>query len=309
MNKIIYLASLLVLSMAKTAHAEDGSRLWLRTEMPEDITLRLDSAMPDDDGYRISGDTITARTKMGLLYGKYAFLRGEQGESHPYFKLRILNHWDNLDGTIERGYAGNSIFWNNSQRSTLNSKHSTLNSQLIKKYAEACASIGINGTVLNNVNASPKILTQEYLQQVKKIADILRPWGIRVYLSVNFGSPKALGEVNTADPLNTKVRRWWKKKASRIYREIPDFGGFLVKANSEGQPGPFDYGRSHADGANMLADALAPYGGIVMWRSFVYGAKHQGEDRVKQAVSEFAELDGQFRDNVILHSKDGPLDF
>ena len=309
MNKIIYLASLLVLSMAKTAHAEDGSRLWLRTEMPEDITLRLDSAMPDDDGYRISGKTVTARTQMGLLYGKYAFLRGEQGESHPYFKLRILNHWDNLDGTIERGYAGNSIFWNNSQRSTLNSKHSTLNSQLIKKYAEACASIGINGTVLNNVNASPKILTQEYLQQVKKIADILRPWGIRVYLSVNFGSPKALGEVNTADPLNTKVRRWWKKKARRIYREIPDFGGFLVKANSEGQPGPFDYGRSHADGANMLADALAPYGGIVMWRSFVYGAKHQGEDRVKQAVSEFAELDGQFRDNVILQSKNGPLDF
>ena len=309
MNKIIYLASLLVLSMAKTAQAEDGSRLWLRTEMPEDITLCLDSTMPDDDGYRISGKTVTARTQTGLLYGKYALLRGEQGESHPYFKLRILNHWDNLDGTIERGYAGNSIFWNNSQRSTLNSKHSTLNSQLIKKYAEACASIGINGTVLNNVNASPKILTQEYLQQVKKIADILRPWGIRVYLSVNFGSPKALGEVNTADPLNAKVRRWWQKKVKEIYKVIPDFGGFLVKANSEGQPGPFDYGRTHADGANMLADALKPYGGIVMWRSFVYGAKHQGEDRVKQAVSEFAELDGQFRDNVILQSKNGPLDF
>lgn len=302
MNKILYLASLLVLSMAKTAHAEDGSRLWLRTEMPEDITLCLDSTMPDDDGYRISGKTVTARTQMGLLYGKYALLRGEQGESHPYFKLRILNHWDNLDGTIERGYAGNSIFWNNSQRSTLNA-------QLIKNYAEACASIGINGTVLNNVNASPKILTQEYLQQVKKIADILRPWGIRVYLSVNFGSPKALGEVNTADPLNTKVRRWWQKKVKEIYKVIPDFGGFLVKANSEGQPGPFDYGRTHADGANMLADALKPYGGIVMWRSFVYGAKHQGEDRVKQAVSEFAELDGQFRDNVILQSKNGPLDF
>jgi len=309
MNKILYLASLLVLSMAKTAQAEDGSRLWLRTEMPEDITLCLDSTMPDDDGYRISGKTVTARTQTGLLYGKYALLRGEQGESHPYFKLRILNHWDNLDGTIERGYAGNSIFWNNSQRSTLNSKHSTLNSQLIKKYAEACASIGINGTVLNNVNASPKILTQEYLQQVKKIADILRPWGIRVYLSVNFGSPKALGEVNTADPLNAKVRRWWQKKVKEIYKVIPDFGGFLVKANSEGQPGPFDYGRTHADGANMLADALKPYGGIVMWRSFVYGAKHQGEDRVKQAVSEFAELDGQFRDNVILQSKNGPLDF
>ena len=302
MNKIKILALLLVLCLTAKVRAEDGSRLWLRMEMPEDITLCIDSTMTDDDGYRISGKTVTARTQMGLLYGKYALLRGEKGESHPYFKLRILNHWDNLDGSVERGYAGNSIFWNNS-------KLSTLNSQLIKKYAEACASIGINGTVLNNVNASPKILTTPYINKVKEIADILRPWGIRVYLSVNFGSPKALGEVDTADPLNTKVRRWWQKKVKEIYRQIPDFGGFLVKANSEGQPGPFDYGRTHADGANMLADALKPYGGIVMWRSFVYGAKHKGEDRVKQAVSEFAELDGQFRDNVILQSKNGPLDF
>ena len=302
MNKIKILALLLVLCLTAKVRAEDGSRLWLRMEMPEDITLCIDSTMTDDDGYRISGKTVTARTQMGLLYGKYALLRGEKGESHPYFKLRILNHWDNLDGSVERGYAGNSIFWNNSQLSTLNS-------QLIKKYAEACASIGINGTVLNNVNASPKILTTPYINKVKEIADILRPWGIRVYLSVNFGSPKALGEVDTADPLNTKVRRWWQKKVKEIYRQIPDFGGFLVKANSEGQPGPFDYGRTHADGANMLADALKPYGGIVMWRSFVYGAKHKGEDRVKQAVSEFAELDGQFRDNVILQSKNGPLDF
>ena len=263
-----------------------------------------------EDAYTVTGG------RTGVLYGTYALIRTitagaplPEGRQTPYYPLRMLDCWDNMDGTIERGYAGNSIFWNNSQRSTLNSKHSTLNSQLIKKYAEACASIGINGTVLNNVNASPKILTQEYLQQVKKIADILRPWGIRVYLSVNFGSPKALGEVNTADPLNTKVRRWWQKKVKEIYKVIPDFGGFLVKANSEGQPGPFDYGRTHADGANMLADALKPYGGIVMWRSFVYGAKHQGEDRVKQAVSEFAELDGQFRDNVILQSKNGPLDF
>jgi alpha-glucuronidase len=153
------------------------------------------------------------------------------------------------------------------------------------------------------------MLTPIYINKVKEIADILRPWGIRVYLSVNFGSPKALGEVKTANPLNPQVRKWWKKKTREIYKLIPDFGGFLVKANSEGQPGPFDYGRTHADGANMLADALKPYGGIVMWRSFVYGAKHQGEDRVKQAVSEFAELDGQFRDNVILQSKNGPLDF
>ena len=307
---------LFVLCVA-TAKAEDGSRLWLRTKMPTDITLRIDSTMPNDDGYRISNKTITARTQLGLLYGKYALLRGEQGESHPYFKLRILNHWDNLDGSIERGYAGNSIFWSdnsqqttdNRQQSNVNCQLSIINYQLLQRYAEACASIGINGTVLNNVNASPKMLTQPYINKVKDIADILRPWGIRVYLSVNFGSPKALGEVKTADPLNTKVYRWWKNKTKEIYKQIPDFGGFLVKANSEGQPGPFDYGRTHADGANMLADALKPYGGIVMWRSFVYGAKHQGEDRVKQAVSEFAELDGQFRDNVILQSKNGPLDF
>ena len=312
MSNLKSIIILLVLSLSTMAQAEDGSRLWLRNPMPTDITLRIDTTMPDDDGYRISGHTVTARTEMGLLYGKYALLRGEQGESHPFFKLRILNHWDNLDGTIERGYAGNSIFWNeesNNYQLSTDSKLSTLNSQLIQQYAEACASIGINGTVLNNVNASPKILTRVYIKKVKEIADLLRPWGIKVYLSVNFGSPKALGELKTADPLNPKVRRWWQKKAREIYKSIPDFGGFLVKANSEGQPGPFDYGRTHADGANMLADALAPYGGIVMWRSFVYGAKHQGEDRVKQAVSEFAELDGQFRPNVILQSKNGPLDF
>ena len=298
MNKTKSLVSLLlILCLTTMAWAEDGSRLWLRTEIPENITLRIDYTMPNDDGYRINGKTVTARTQMGLLYGKYALLRGEQGESHPYFKLRILNHWDNLDGTVERGYAGNSIFWPNHDN------------QLVRRYAEACASVGINGVVLNNVNASPKILTPIYLNKVKEIAENLRPWGIHVYLSVNFGSPKALGETETADPLNPKVQLWWKKKAKEIYKQIPDFGGFLVKANSEGQPGPFDYGRTHADGANMLVDALKPYGGIVMWRSFVYGAKHHEEDRVKQAVSEFAELDGQFRDNVILQSKNGPLDF
>ena len=298
MNKTKSLVSLLlILCLTTMAWAEDGSCLWLRTEIPENITLRIDYTMPNDDGYRINGKTVTARTQMGLLYGKYALLRGEQGESHPYFKLRILNHWDNLDGTVERGYAGNSIFW------------PIHDNQLVRRYAEACASVGINGVVLNNVNASPKILTPIYLNKVKEIAENLRPWGIHVYLSVNFGSPKALGETETADPLNPKVQLWWKKKAKEIYKQIPDFGGFLVKANSEGQPGPFDYGRTHADGANMLADALKPYGGIVMWRSFVYGAKHHEEDRVKQAVSEFAELDGQFRDNVILQSKNGPLDF
>lgn len=301
MKKFIYLLFAL---FSLSASAEDGHRLWLRCERPNDIVEKLDPTMPDDDGYRINGRTITARTKMGLLYGRYALLRGEQGESHPFYKLRILNHWDNLDGSIERGYAGKSIFWD-----IENSEPKTLNTQLIKEYAEANASIGINGTVLNNVNASPKMLTRTYIKKVKEIADILRPWGIKVYLSVNFGTPKALGETKTADPLDPQVRRWWQKKAKEIYNAIPDFGGFLVKANSEGQPGPFDYGRTHADGANMLADALAPYKGIVIWRSFVYGAKHHGEDRVNQAVSEFAELDGKFRENVILQSKNGPLDF
>ena len=288
----------LLFSLTKV-YAEDGSRLWLRYDnaLVKSIIQKIDPTMPDDDGYRISGNVVTARTEQGLLYGKYAFLRGEQGESHPYFRLRILNHWDNVDGSIERGYAGESIFWDD------------YNAERVQQYAEACASIGINGTVLNNVNASPKMLTAPYLNKVKEIADMLRPWGIKVYLSVNFGSPKALGATKTADPLNPQVRRWWQNKAKEIYKLVPDFGGFLVKANSEGQPGPFDYGRTHADGANMLADALKPHGGIVMWRSFVYGAKHKGEDRVMQAVSEFADQDGQFRDNVILQSKNGPLDF
>lgn len=308
-----------------TATAEDGSKLWLRYQTTHttkvtgqeckaaeilrahydgaQVCLHIDDAMPQDS-YRIEGShddiTISASTQHGLLYGAFALLRGEEGYSAPYYGLRILNHWDNLDGSIERGYAGESIFWND----RLEIDHNK-----IEAYAMANASIGINGTVLNNVNASPKMLTAVYINKVKEIADILRPWGIRVYISVNFGSPKALGELDTADPLNRQVRRWWKKKADEIYKAIPDFGGFLVKANSEGQPGPFDYNRTHADGANMLADALKPHGGIVMWRSFVYGAKHKGEDRVMQAVSEFKPHDGEFRDNVILQSKNGPLDF
>lgn len=308
-----------------TATAEDGSKLWLRYQTTHttkvtgqeckaaeilrahydgaQVCLRIDDAMPQDS-YRIEGShddiTISASTQHGLLYGAFALLRNENGYSAPYYDLRILNHWDNLDGSIERGYAGESIFWND----RLEIDHNK-----IEAYAMANASIGINGTVLNNVNASPKMLTAVYINKVKEIADILRPWGIRVYISVNFGSPKALGELDTADPLNRQVRRWWKKKADEIYKAIPDFGGFLVKANSEGQPGPFDYNRTHADGANMLADALKPHGGIVMWRSFVYGAKHKGEDRVMQAVSEFKPHDGEFRDNVILQSKNGPLDF
>lgn len=314
---------LLTVSLVK---AEDGSRLWLRydklntakvtgpdckaAEMlrqyynGKQAMLAIDASMTDNGGYRISGDkdniTVSAASEQGLLYGAFSLLRGDLSSSEPFFSLRLLNHWDNIDGSIERGYAGESIFWN---------EQLEINEKLIEAYAMANASIGINGTVLNNVNASPKMLTPEYINKVKEIADILRPWGIRVYISVNFGSPKALGDLDTADPLNRKVKRWWKQKAKEIYALIPDFGGFLVKANSEGQPGPFDYNRTHADGANMLADALKPFGGIVMWRSFVYGAKHKGEDRVKQAVSEFKPYDGEFRDNVILQSKNGPLDF
>lgn len=328
--------------------SEDGSQLWLRynkvntcqvktngqsptidiavRELSDyyqgpTVTLMIDKEQKEpliNDGFIIKNDTIKACNDLGLLYGAYELLRLQKEDnpllrsreftrgikSEPFYSLRLLNHWDNLDGSIERGYAGNSIFWDKDQ-----AKLSKNNTQRLIEYARANASIGINGTVLNNVNASPKILTKPYLQEVKRIADILRPYGIRVYLSINFATPLALKQTKTADPLDKKVAEWWKKKAKEIYKLIPDFGGFLVKANSEGQPGPFDYNRSHADGANMLADALKPYGGIVMWRCFVYGAKHKGEDRVKQAVSEFQPLDGQFRDNVILQTKNGPLDF
>ena len=315
-----------------TVKAEDGSRLWLRydavntakvsgadkTLAAEELRtyykgsrvhLLIDPNVQGDEAYRINGDTLAARTERGLLYGAYALLRGERTSSAPFFRLRILNHWDNPDGSIERGYAGKSIFWKESRRLDLTKPLSELNPQLIKDYARACASIGINGSVLNNVNASPNMLSAPYINKVKQIADILRPYGVKVYLSVNFASPMTLSKLKTADPLNPQVRQWWKQKAKEIYKAIPDFGGFLVKANSEGQPGPGDYQRSHADGANMLADAVAPYGGIIMWRSFVYGANHKGEDRVKQAVSEFKPCDGQFRKNVILQSKNGPLDF
>ena len=339
--------TLLLISIvfAGLAKAEDGHQLWLRQKQvnkavvkgPEciaaqelrtysnrDVELKLDAAM-EQDAYRINGNTITAKNEIGLLYGAYALLRGETSGSKPYYKLRILNHWDNLNGTIERGYAGKSIFWKGKPGEKkfmgrtifVEDPTQPIDGELIKEYARANASIGINGTVLNNVNASPKMLSAVYINKVKEYADILRPYGIKVYLSVNFASPMSIPAkgfnggkaLKTADPLNPKVKAWWKAKAKEIYALIPDFGGFLVKANSEGQPGPFDYNRTHADGANMLADAVKPYGGIIMWRSFVYGAAHKGEDRVKQAVSEFASLDGKFRDNVILQSKNGPLDF
>ena len=309
----------------------------------KNVELKIDKALNLGEGYNIyarpaqQGDniqyeaTITASNPIGLLYGAYELIRLQNTDAYntgsgnqqnfskaidetekPQVGLRILNHWDNLDGSIERGYAGKSIFkWEEiklGKKGKGGSISKSLHDRLIT-YARANASLGINGSVLNNVNASPKMMTAEYINKVKVIANILRPYGIRVYLSINFASPMALGYTKTADPLDKKVQQWWQKKAKEIYATIPDFGGFLVKANSEGQPGPGDYHRTHADGANMLADAVKPYGGIIMWRSFVYGANHKGEDRVKQAVSEFKDMDGKFRDNVILQSKNGPLDF
>ena len=336
MKKTLVLIITLILCLG--ASAEDGHQLWLRYQqthaqvnapqggdilntacrelrnywLGQAINLQLVSQnIVAPEGYAFDGKTLKASTESGLLYGAYALLREQtvrgtaKGiilKSTPKSKYRILNHWDNLDGSIERGYAGKSIFWNSPIKGEAYDTR-------LKEYARANASVGINGTVLDNVNASPKMLTHTYLDSVAHIANILRPYGLRVYLSVNFGTPKALGATNTADPLNKRVINWWNKKAKEIYKLIPDFGGFCVKANSEGQPGPFDYGRTHAQGANMLADALKPYGGLVFWRSFVYGSKHKGEDRVKQAVSEFADLDGTFRENVILQSKNGPLDF
>lgn len=286
----------------------------------KEVSIRIDPLLNLGEGYMLTDSSIIASSSIGILYGAYDLLRlQETGNlSHlsktekPAVNLRILNHWDNLDGSIERGYAGKSIWkWDDiilDKAGEFKNISKNLRNRLIT-YARSNASIGINGAVLNNVNASPQMMTSEYLHKVKVIADIFRPYGIRVYLSINFASPMALGYTKTADPLDMKVQLWWKKKAKEIYASIPDFGGFLVKANSEGQPGPGDYHRSHADGANMLADALKPFGGIVMWRSFVYGANHKGEDRVKQAVSEFKYQDGKFRDNVILQSKNGPLDF
>lgn len=251
---------------------------------------------------------VTAQSDAGLLYGAYHLLRLIQTNGftskvniieNPSYELRLLNHWDNLNRTVERGYAGYSIWMWDELPQKISPRY--------REYARANASIGINGTVLNNVNAAPEILSKEYLEKIKVIADELRPFNIKVYLSVNFASPKELGGLENSDPLNTMVQKWWKQKVSEIYKLIPDFGGFLVKANSEGLPGPMDYGRTHADGANMLADALRPYNGIVMWRAFVYNP--DGDDRAKQAYREFKPLDGKFRDNVIIQLKNGPVDF
>jgi alpha-glucuronidase len=263
------------------------------------------------DGFKLSQNIIQANTESGILYGVYELLRRQQtGEAiqdtviNPSYELRLLNHWDNLDGTIERGYAGLSIFWRNGIDNLVVTDNDKV---LWHEYARANASIGINGAVLNNVNASPNMLTADILNRVKAIAEVLHSYGIKTYLSIKFSSPSMIGGLKTSDPFDPEVIKWWKAKAKEIYSIIPDFGGFLVKANSEGQPGPQDFGRTHADGANLLADALKPYGGIVMWRAFVYTPSN--EDRAKQAYNEFTPLDGQFRDNVIIQVKNGPVDF
>lgn len=326
-----------------TASAENGSNLWLRQEPSCQATVVCDIASPvidvarkelaslwkggevilrisadrehyglGDEGYTIrsAGNDIILESsaEKGLLYAAYHLLR-LQAEGNdcknlnisesPLYEYRILNHWDNIDGTVERGYAGKSLWKWEELPSVI--------SPTYEKYARANASVGINGTVLNNVNASIEILSDKYLDKVKALSDIFRPYGIKVYLSVNFASPMKLGGLDTADPMDEKVAEWWKRKVHEIYSLIPDFGGFLVKANSEGQPGPCDYGRTHAQGANMLASALKPYGGIVMWRAFVYSPTD--DDRAKQAYLEFKPLDGKFLDNVIVQVKNGPIDF
>lgn len=288
------------------------SLIWLPDGEPEvkAETVVDPSADLDNDGFIIrdtpEGRKIIAKTEIGALYGKYALQRLERTgkadeildiREEPSYERRILNHWDNLDNTVERGYAGWSI-WHWGEPVPV---------ELIKEYARLNASVGINGSVLNNVNASPEMLRKDYIERVSEIADIMRPYGVRVYLSVNFSSPAALGGLPDSDPLNPLVRQWWKDKVREIYGLIPDFGGFLVKANSEGLPGPQDYGRTHADGANMLAEALEPYDGIVMWRAFVYAPN--SPDRANQAYEEFMPLDGQFRDNVLIQIKNGPVDF
>lgn len=289
---------------------EELNSRWLG-EADATVTLTIS---PDKrikpDGYRLTANSVQATTESGILYGVYELLRLQQTKQHvralisnPSYQYRLLNHWDNLDGSVERGYAGRSIFWKGKGNTTVTDDDRSR----WAGYARACASIGINGSVLNNVNASPEVLSAASLKRVKAIADVLRPYGIRTFLSVNFSSPKLLGGLKTSDPLDPSVARWWTGKIKEIYTLVPDFGGFVVKANSEGQPGPQDFGRTHAEGANMLADALKSRGGIVMWRAFVYSSTDK--DRARQAYNEFMPLDGKFRDNVIIQVKNGPIDF
>ena len=297
---------------------ESGHNLWLGditapvVATNSELLSQYDKEL-GDEGFRIKQNdkgvaVIYANTQAGIMYGAYHLKRlGECGKLNldkeivevPAFKYRVLNHWDNPNLTVERGYAGKSLWKWEELPGKIRPEY--------EEYARANASIGINGTVLNNVNADACMLLREYLEKVKVLADIFRPYNIKVYLSLNFAAPKHLAGLKTSDPLDKDVIKWWNDKVAEIYSIIPDFGGFLVKANSEGQSGPQDYGRTHADGANMIADAVKPYGGIVMWRAFVYAP--ESKDRAKQAVEEFKPLDGQFRDNVIIQIKNGPVDF
>ncbi|HVU12257.1 MAG TPA: alpha-glucuronidase family glycosyl hydrolase, partial [Phototrophicaceae bacterium] len=274
---------------------------------PNDPIFQQDHFSIEFDPAR--GVTISAFSDVGVLYGVFHLLRHLQTHkplvdipvaSAPKIKYRLLNHWDNLDGTIERGYAGFSLWdWH---------KLPDYVSSRYVDYARACASVGINGAVLNNVNAKALSLTHGYLIKAAALANVFRPYGIRVYLSARFSAPMELGGLSSADPLDPAVIAWWKAKADEIYALIPDFGGWMVKANSEGQPGPGDYGRTQANGATLLADALAPYGGIVHWRAFIYNSQIL-DDRAKQAYAELTPLDGQFRENVLVQVKNGPIDF
>ena len=356
MKKHFAILASLSLFLFSVVSAHDGSQLWLQGSAPSATStleianaelnqswkgaapvLKLNKSMKalPDGSFSITIQTgtpvIQSASEVGLLYGAYHLIRMQQTGANvrdttlveqPSYNIRILNHWDNLNGTIERGYAGRSIFWRNSADQMRRNADGEVNEEdllhpkdapeipsvdRLRDYARANASIGINAYVPDNVNASPKVLTAEYLQEVRKMADIMRPYGIKTYLAINFASPMVIGGLSTADPLNKNVQKWWTAKVKEIYKLIPDFGGFLVKANSEGQPGPNDFGRTHAEGANMLAKALKPFKGIVMWRAFVYSPSDP--DRAKQAYLEFQPLDGQFLDNVIIQIKNGPIDF
>lgn len=318
-NYTILAVSALLLGLAGCGHPvprpQDGTELWFANsrsyeEVLGSVGTEVNPALAaeeyhiyDTEGKRI----VEGGSDAAVMYGVYALQRaevlGQAGtgidlREKPAYEYRILNHWDNMNDSVERGYAGLSMWeWTADD----------IPAERIHKYGQLCASVGINGSVLNNVNSNPVVLDEEHITRISRIADILRQYGIKTYISIKWTSPMSLSGVKTGDPLDPDVRQWWKDKADEIYGLIPDFGGFLVKANSEGQEGPQDHGRTHADGANMLAEALAPHGGIVMWRAFVYAPT--SPDRANQAVEEFEPLDGEFLDNVIIQIKNGPVDF
>ncbi len=298
--------------------SQDGALvIGTRRSLPLLSEPSLSLPPPGSQGYAIRSTksaghsilVIAAEDDVGVLYGVFHLLRLMQTrqpldrlelQERPAIQLRVLDHWDNLDRSVERGYAGQSIWDWHKLPDYIDPRY--------VDYARANASLGINATVLTNVNSNAVSLRPDYLAKAAALANVLRPYGIRVFLTVRFAAPLEIGGLRTADPADPAVKQWWRAKAAEIYRSIPDFGGFLVKANSEGQPGPQDYGRSHVDGANMLADAVAPFGGVVMWRAFIY-SNEQPDDRAKQAYSEFKPLDGKFRDNVLVQVKNGPIDF